>query len=154
MCCRCVVDVSACGFVSLAHTTQVHHTGAPCVHRARPSPSRQLIHHQLIRLPCPAVVEEMVNGVRNAIMISFTQFNPQPCLTRDDLQGLTALYPTCGPTSDCMRLFEPQWSYAAPPVIACGPTSDCMRLFEPQWSYAAPPVLACGPTSDCMRPHQ
>jgi len=30
-------------------------------------------------------------------MISFTQFNSQPCLAPDDLEALNTLYPTCGP---------------------------------------------------------
>lgn len=40
---------------------------------------------------------DLVNGVVDAIMISFTQFNSQPCLTLDDVQALNALYPVCGP---------------------------------------------------------
>lgn len=47
-------------------------------------------------LPPSSNSDDLVAGALNAIMISFTQFNPQPCLTSDDLQALNAMYPTCG----------------------------------------------------------
>ena len=35
------------------------------------------------------------SGVRDSIMKAFTQHNPRVCLSRDDLEGLNVLYPTC-----------------------------------------------------------
>ena len=32
---------------------------------------------------------------REAQMQAFTQFNPQPCLRQDDIEGLAVLYPDC-----------------------------------------------------------
>lgn len=44
-------------------------------------------------------VEDGPNGypVRNSVMESFTQHNPRPCLSADDVEGLVTLYPDCSP---------------------------------------------------------
>jgi len=44
----------------------------------------------------PSAVIESENGVRNAVMESFTQNNPSQCLSNDDAEGLATLYPDCG----------------------------------------------------------
>ena len=34
-------------------------------------------------------------NVRNSVMEAFTQHNPKPCLTEDDVEALATLYPDC-----------------------------------------------------------
>lgn len=48
-------------------------------------------------VPPDAVVQQGRAGypLRNAIMEAFTQHNPMPCLTRDDVEGVATLYPDC-----------------------------------------------------------
>ena len=53
-------------------------------------------------VPPGATAEQVYGGeaggayaVRNSIMKAFTQHNPQPCLTRDDVEGIATLYPDC-----------------------------------------------------------
>jgi len=48
--------------------------------------------------PKPNGVVELGSGgypVRNSVMEAFTQHNPKPCLTDDDVEALATLYPDC-----------------------------------------------------------